>query len=49
MEEAESLLTEPFVISGTADGDSSTYRIEIRGGPAAVTGTLCKIRLYRLK
>ena len=49
MEEAESLLTEPFVISGTPDGDSSTYRIEIRGGPAAVTGTLGKIRLYRLK
>ncbi len=49
MEEAGSLLTDPFVVNGTPDADGSTYRIEIRAGPGAASGTLGEIRLYRLK
>ena len=48
MEEAKSLLTDPFVVGGP-DGDDSTHRIEIRAGPATAAGTLGEIRLYRLR
>ena len=47
--EEESLLTDPFVVRGTPDGDSATYTIELRAGPVPVTGALGKFRLYRLK
>jgi hypothetical protein len=46
--EEESLLTDPFVVRGTPDGDGATYTVELRAGAAAVTGTLSKLRLYRL-
>ena len=49
MEEAEALLTDPFLIYGTPDEEGSTYRIEIRAGAGPATGTLGGIRLYRLR